>query len=232
MSKGKILVITGTDGSGKATQTNLLYEFLKANKYKVEQQSFPNYKSVSAGPIKLYLNGNLSKSANEISSYQASVLFAVDRFCTMKIYKKFLDNGGILLLDRYIESNLIHQIGKIKGQTERNTYIKWLEDFEYNLLGIPKPDLVVFLDMPPNFSIQFAQKRVVLKNGESQDIHEKDTNHLVNAYANAKKISKMYKWPVVKCVDKNAKLKSIEEINKEVIEIVLNYLSKQEKNNQ
>ena len=150
--KGKIIVIEGTDGSGKATQANLLCEFLKSKGENCILQSFPNYDSPSSGPVKMYLSGELSENANEVSAYQSSVLFAVDRLCTMQKLKIHLDEGGIVVMDRYVQSNMTHQAGKIQDGKERDKFLDWLSDFEFGLLDLPKPDFVMFLDVPVEVS--------------------------------------------------------------------------------
>ena len=214
-----IIVITGTDGSGKETQAKRLYENLVASGKNVKMQSFPCYESQSTGPVKMYLGGELSKTANEIDAYQASALFAVDHFCTMKKYTNFLNNGGILLLDRYMESNIIHQASKIEDKEEQDKYIKWLLDFEFNALKIPRPDHIIFLDMPPKYSIALAHSRQTLKNGKEQDIHEKDSSHLENAYKNGISFAKKLGWDIIECVE-NEKILSIEEISAKILQVL------------
>ncbi len=220
MNKGKIIVIEGTDGSGKQMQSKKLYERLLAEGKKVVMQSFPNYESTSSGPVKLYLSGALGENANDIDAYQASVLFGVDRFCTMKNFEVFYKNGGIIVLDRYVQSNMIHQACKIKDENERIKYINWLNEFEFELLKLPKPDKIFFLDVPPEISKKLREQRGVLKNGEKKDIHEADDSHIINAYNTAKWICEKYNWDKIDCINEFGDLKTIDEIH----EIIYNKL--------
>lgn len=219
--KGKIIVITGTDGSGKETQTKMLLSHIEKLGKDVKMQSFPNYESLSSGPVKQYLGGELSDTANGVNAYQASVLYAVDRFCTMKKYEEFLKKGGILLLDRYMESSLIHQTTKFTNVKDKEAFIDWLENFEYGLMGIPVPNYIIFLNMPPEKSIELAHARQSLKSGEKQDIHERDENHLKLAYINGKNIANKKGWKIISCVDENGKIKTREQIQDEVQKYIL-----------
>lgn len=211
---GKIIVIEGTDGSGKQTQSKLLYENLLKSGYNVKTLSFPNYESPSAGPVKMYLSGQLSENAKDINAYQASALFAVDRFCTMCEYKDFLDQDGILILDRYVQSNMTHQAGKIKDLNERDKFLAWLDEFEFGYLNLPSPDIVLFLDVPVRVSKMLANLRKDLKTGEKKDIHEMDAKHLEDAYEAGKYVSKKFGWKEINCVNVKGDLKSVEDIQK------------------
>ena len=221
---GKIIVIEGTDGSGKQTQSNLLFESLKSQGVKVLRQSFPNYESPSAAPVKMYLAGELGENAKNVDAYQTSAIFAVDRLCTMMKYKKFLEEGGVLILDRYVQSNMIHQAGKISDLKERDRFLDWLNDFEFGDLKLPKADLVLFLDVPVDVSQRLAKERGALKNGEKKDIHEQDENHLKEAYGSAKYVAKKFGWKTIGCVDENDDLKSIDEIHELILNKVINKL--------
>lgn len=208
-----IIDIEGTDGSGKKTQTDLLYEFLVDEGYKCKRISFPSYDSPSSGPVKMYLGGELGDTANCLDAYQASTTFAVDRLITMKMIK--LDEYDYVLFDRYVPSNMIHQATKVRDE-ELDNFIDWVKDFEYNKLSLPRPDKIIFLDMPVEYSIKLARARVELKNKQSQDIHEKDDNHLSLAYKRAKYVAQKDKWVTVCCVN-GENIKSIEEIHQEIL---------------
>lgn len=213
---GHIIVIEGTDGSGKQTQSVKLYERLKADGYNVMRQSFPNYESNSSAPVKMYLGGELCTQASELDAYQTSSLFAVDRLCTyMKELKSHYEAGGIIILDRYTQSNMLHQAGKIKDIAERDEFLDWLDNFEFNELKLPRADKVIFLDVPPEVSIKLARERGELKAGTKQDIHEKDSNHLIDAYNSGKYVANKYGWTVIDCVQ-DGNLKSIEQIHEEI----------------
>ena len=227
MAKGKIIVIEGTDGSGKQVQSKLLCERLNIDGKTTVLQSFPNYESPSSGPVKMYLNGELSEKAEEIDAYQSSVLFAVDRFCTMKKWREVYENGGIIVLDRYVQSNMIHQACKISNLEEREKFLNWLDKFEFGLLKLPKPDKIFFLDVPPKVSQALREARAINKNGEAKDIHEQDAKYLENAYNAGKWVSEKYAWERIDCVDENGKLKSIENIHNLIYNSLNNHKNKE-----
>lgn len=212
---GKIIVIEGTDGSGKKTQAQKLFERLKSEGYKVIQRSFPNYDSPSSAPVKMYLNGELGENAKDIDAYQSSSLFAVDRLCTMFSLKEFYENGGIIILDRYVSSNMVHQAGKIDDLKERDKFLEWLSDLEFNKLKLPRPDKVIFLDVPVEISKNLANHRKELKAGTHQDIHEKDKSHLQHAYCAGKYVAEKYNWKIIPCT-KDGQILSIDEIAEKI----------------
>ena len=221
---GKLIIVEGTDGSGKQTQTELLCKKLKEIKGegKVKKISFPNYESKASEPVKMYLAGEFGEKADSVNAYAASVLFSVDRFASFKTeWEEFYSSGGIVLSDRYTISNMIHQASKIKDREEREKYLDWLVDLEWNKIGIPEPDLVFFLDIPFDVSQKLMQNRKNKITGDKvKDIHEQDAEYLRNAYNIAKELAIKYKWNIVDCVE-NDKLRSIEEINGRMMEIIL-----------
>ena len=147
--KSKIIVIEGLDGSGKATQTKILCEKFSALGKKVTKLEFPNYESPAAAPVKMYLDGEFGDKPDDVNAYAASAFYAVDRVASyLQFWKKECDNGGVILSDRYVTSNIIYQMSKLPKE-EWNSFIDWLNDFEYEKLGIPKPDLVIYLDVEP-----------------------------------------------------------------------------------
>lgn len=223
--KGTIFSIEGTDGAGKHTQQQLLLKTLKEQGYDVFEQSFPHYDSDSSAPVKMYLGGEFGPSANCLDAYQASTLYAVDRMCT---YKKTIEphyeNGEIILFDRYVQSNFIHQCSKIEDEDEKEEFIAWEEDFEYNLLGLPRPDIIFFIEMPVEKSLELAHARADYKTGGKKDIHEEDPSHLQKAYDNGLGLAKKLGWTIIHCVDKNGDLKTIEDIHNEIMEKVNEYL--------
>lgn len=214
--KGYVIVIEGTDGSGKQTQTNKLVDKMLSSNLNVIKQSFPNYQSASSGPVKMYLGGELGEHANSLDAYQASIFFAADRLCTFSQLKQHYDNGGIIVFDRYVSSNMVHQAGKITDLKERDAYLNWLDNLEYNLCKLPRPDKVFFLDVPVAVSKKLANERADLKTGKKKDIHEEDANHLKNAYDAGKYVAKKYNWDVIPCVNQQQELKSVEEIHNEI----------------
>ena len=219
---GKLYVIEGVDGSGKATQTELLYQALLAQGKTVRKVSFPDYDSPSSSLIKMYLNGEFGTDPQDVNAFATSVFFAVDRFASFrKDWKAFYDNGGIIIADRYVTSNLVHQAGKISDNAEKERYITWLNDLEYGIFGLPKPDCVIFLDMPPAYSLKLRQERNTLKQGLIQDIHEADQTYLQQAYDNAVGIAQHQAWHTISCVA-DAQIRTIENIHAEILQTIEN----------
>ena len=219
---GKLYVIEGVDGSGKATQTELLYQALLAQGKTVRKVSFPDYDSPSSSLIKMYLNGEFGTDPQDVNAFATSVFFAVDRFASFrKDWKTFYDEGGIIIADRYVTSNLVHQAGKIADAAEKDRYIHWLNELEYGIFGLPKPDCVIFLDMPPAYSLKLRQERNALKQGLTQDIHEADQIYLQNAYDNAINIAKHQAWHTISCVA-NEQIRTIEDIHAEIVQTIEN----------
>ena len=217
---GKLYVIEGVDGSGKATQTELLYQALLAEGKPVRKVSFPDYDSPSSSLIKMYLNGEFGTDPQSVNAFATSVFFAVDRFASFrKDWQEFYENGGIIIADRYVTSNLVHQSGKISDAAEKERYIQWLSDLEYNIFGLPKPDCVIFLDMPPAYSLKLRQQRNELKQGLTADIHEADQTYLQNAYKNAIGIAKHQEWHTISCVADD-KIRTIEDIHAEIVRTI------------
>ena len=214
---GKLFVIEGTDGAGKETQSNLLKERLKKENIDFKGVSFPNYDSISSSLVKMYLNGELGTNAEEISPYVASTFFAADRYITFKKeYSKYYEDGGIIIADRYTQSNMIHQAGKIQDDKECEKFLNWLWDFEFNLYKIPKPDEVFFLNMPPEKSLKLMENRKnKITNEEQKDIHERNENYMRESYEAAKEVAKEYNWYVINCV-KNDAIRTIEDIHQEI----------------
>jgi len=215
--KGVLVIIEGSDSSGKATQTEMLYNKLTNKKYNVKKIDFPNYKSESSALVKMYLNGDFGSSAGDVNPYVASTFYAVDRFASFKKeWGKLYNEGYIIISDRYVTSNMIHQGAKITDQNLKNEYLSWLWDLEYKKFSLPVPDCVFFLDMPPEYSIKLMESRNNKITGEAQkDIHEKDYNYLIASYNNSREIAQKYKWTRIECVE-NGKIKSIDKIHDEV----------------
>ncbi len=208
------IVIDGIDGSGKATQTNILKERLRKEGYKVSIFDFPRYGKPSASLVEDYLNGKFG-SADSLSPEAASILFAIDRFAAKTDIENALKNGDIIISNRYVSSNMGHQAGKIRNIEKRKEFMNWLDNLEYHIFGIPRPDLSIFLDVPPRLGQMLVDKkgeRNYLK-GEKRDIHEADISHLTNAYGVFAELSeKDDMWVRIECV-KNGKLSSTEEIS-------------------
>lgn len=225
MKLGKLFVIDGTDGSGKQTQLQKLKERFDKEKIEYRTVSFPNYDSPSSSLVKMYLNGDFGTDAQAISPYIASTFYAVDRYATFKTgYQEYYNNGGIILADRYTTANMVHQAGKIKDDKEREKFLDWLWDFEFNLYGLPIPTQVFFLNMPTEYAQKLMENRAnKITNEEKKDIHERSKSHLQDAYNEACKLVKKYNWYEIKCV-KEGKIRTIEDIHEEIFEDLKNYL--------
>ncbi len=224
--KGIIISIEGTDGAGKHTQQQLLLKDLKEKGYDVFDKSFPNYESGSASPVKMYLAGEFGNNANCLDAYQASLLYAVDRMCT---YKKEIEshyeNGEIILFDRYVQSNFIHQCSKIDNIEEKMKFIDWEENLEYDTCKIPRPDLIFFIEMPIEKSLELAHARTEYKTGETKDIHEEDTSYMQKAYDNGMTLASNLGWNIIHCVDKENNIRTIEDIHEEIMNKVTEFLN-------
>ncbi len=225
MEKGKLFVIDGTDGSGKQTQLQKLKDRFDKEGIEYKSVSFPNYDSPSSSLVKMYLNGDFGTDPLKISPYIASTFYAADRYATFKTgYEEYYNNGGIILADRYTTSNMVHQAGKIKEDSEREKFLNWLWDFEFNLYGLPVPTKVIFLNMPTECAEELMKNRAnKITHEEKKDIHERNKSHLQDAYNEACKLVKKYDWCEIHCVE-NKKIKTIEEIHEEVFSNVKKYL--------
>lgn len=206
-----LFIIEGIDGSGKATQLKLLREKLEKEGRPVLPISFPNYEDRSSGPVKMYLEGELGKDPSDVSAYAASSLFAIDRFASYKkTWEKPYKDGTVIISDRYVLSNIIHQASKLPD-SQKGEFVDWLYDLEYNKLGIPKPTLSVFLDVPPDVSKKNIEKRY--SGDESRkDIHEKNLDYMNDCYRTAKQILPKLGVKAIECT-KDGEMLSAEMIS-------------------
>ena len=214
---GKLFVIDGTDASGKQTQLNKLKERLDKEQVDYKTVSFPNYDSPSSSLVKMYLSGEFGKDAKNVSPYIASTFYAADRYATYKKeLEEYYNNGGIILADRYTTANMVHQSGKIKNKEEREKFLDWLWDLEFNLYKIPVPTKTFFLNMPPEYAFELMKNRENKFTHESKkDIHENDKNHIIDSYNAACELVDKYDWCEIKCVKDN-NIRSIEDIHEEI----------------
>lgn len=214
---GKLFVIDGTDGSGKQTQFEKLQNRLTEDNVKYKVVSFPNYESPSSSLVKMYLSGEFGEDPKQISPYIASTFYAADRFATYKKeFEEYYQNGGIILADRYTTANMVHQAGKIEKEEEREKFINWLFDLEFNLYGIPKPTEVFFLNMPTAIAQELMKNREnKFSHTQEKDIHERNSKHLEESYRAACSVSQKYSWYEIQCAP-NGKLKTVEEIHEEI----------------
>lgn len=217
-----LISIEGTDASGKETQSRKLFEQLKSNNFATKLISFPDYNSESSALVKMYLNGCFGDKPEDVNPKAASIFFASDRYASYRTHWiEEYQKGSIIIADRYTTSNVIHQASKIESKAERQEFIDWLFDLEYNIFGIPKPDLTIFLNMPFEFSKKLMENRMNKISGEEKkDIHESNFEYLKKTNENALEISRILGWIKVDCVDAAFKLKSVEEIQNEIYSIV------------
>ncbi|MFZ2190063.1 MAG: thymidylate kinase [Candidatus Magasanikiibacteriota bacterium] len=200
--QGLFIMLEGTDGSGKSLQTELLLQHLKNDGKQVEQISFPQYGQPSASLVEEYLNGGFG-SAHEVGPYRASILYAVDRFSASKKIRAWLDEGKIVIANRYVASNMGHQGGKITDDEARKKYYDWNYNLEYNILGIPKPDVNLILHVTPEISQLLVDKKGDREylHGKKRDIHEDDINHLKDAEKAYLQIANLYpEFKLIECV--------------------------------
>lgn len=214
---GKLYVIDGTDASGKQTQFEKLQQRLKKENIDFRTVSFPNYDSPSSSLVKMYLSGEFGENAKDVSPYIASTFYAADRYATYKTkLEDYYNNGGIILADRYTTANMVHQAGKIKDKQEREKFLNWLWDFEFNLYKLPVPTKVFFLNMPPEYAFELMKNRENKFTHEAQkDIHERDKNHIIDSYNAACDVAQKYNWVTIDCI-KDDKIRTIEEIHEDI----------------
>ncbi len=210
---GKLVVIEGSDGSGKATQTRKLFERLRDLEVNVRRVSFPNYESESSALITMYLRGDFGGNAEAVNPYAAATFYAVDRFAGFTEWKNFYEDGGLILCDRYVGSNMAYQAAKFKKKTERTKFLAWLDDLEYERFKLPRPDMTIFLDMPPAISAILRKER------GREDIHESDAEYMSKIYNVYKEIAQKFDWKVVNCADKNF-ARSSTDIHENILALV------------
>lgn len=223
--RGKLIVIEGGDGSGKATQTKLLVDRLRRDGKKVMAISFPDYESDSSALVKMYLRGDFGTDADAVNPYAASAFYAVDRFASYQMkWKQFLQDGGIVIADRYTTSNMLYQMIKMDEAMAQNYYLDWLWDFEFDKLGLPVPDMVILLDIPLAVTEQLMARRTGKTGGQTGDIHETNEHFLTKCHNAYDILAERYGWTRISCVDK-MQLKSPEAIHDDVYQTVQTILS-------
>ncbi len=222
---GKLFVIDGTDASGKQTQFEKLQERLKKENIDHKVISFPNYDSQSSSLVKMYLSGEFGEKAKDVSPYVASTFYAADRFATFKKeLEEYYNNGGIILADRYTTANMVHQAGKIENKKEREKFLDWLWDFEFNIYKLPIPTKVFFLNMPPKYAFKLMENREnKFTHKDKKDIHERDKNHIIDSYNAACEVANKYNWIKIECV-KEDKIRTIEQIHEDIYNQIKNII--------
>lgn len=215
---GKLIVIEGLDGSGKATQAQKLFEKLKDQGKQVIKVSFPDYNSNSSALVKMYLNGEFGSDPNQVNPYAASSFYAIDRFASYtKNWKNFYLDDGTVIADRYTTSNAIHQCAKLPKEQWKD-FINWLFHYEYELLGIPKPYRTLYLRVDPEVSQKLMTKRYQ-GNEERKDIHESDLEYLRRSREAADYCAKELGWTLIECVQ-NGDMRSIEDIAADIFNVI------------
>ena len=211
---GKLIVIEGTDGSGKSTQFRLLSQRLEAAEVSFQHIVFPRYDQDSSALIRMYLGGQFGDKPSDVNAYAASSFYAVDRYASYKMdWGKWYEEGGLVLSDRYTTSNAVHQASKVEEE-KQGEFLQWLYDFEYDKLGLPRPDLTIYLDVPTDFTEKLLRHREADTNTKA-DIHEKDMAYLATCRNTGRKAAAFYNWTVISCV-KDGVMRSIEDIHNEI----------------
>lgn len=219
MKQGKLIVFEGaSDGIGKSTQIALLQQRLKEEGNIIVNHHFPTYGTYHGAPVEEYLHGNLG-NIDELSPYFINSLYAVDRACAWHSkLKQLYQEGKILLFDRYTTSSLLYQSAKIKDIDKKIAFLDYVTDFEYNKLGIQRPDIIIFLTAPFDVITQMRKGRIE-NEGVQNDLHERDLEYLKEVYDNSMFVSNYLGWNTIKCNDGD-KMKTIEEIHEEIYRLV------------
>lgn len=212
---GKLIVFEGTDGSGKSTQFKRLCARLEREGVPFQRLVFPQYSEPSSTLIRMYLGGEFGSRPSDVNAYAASAFYAVDRYASWKkVWGEYYEQGGLVLADRYITSNAVHQACKVP-EGERADFFRWLEEFECDKLGLPRADLVLYMDMPTEKAVELLRARESATNTHA-DIHEVDTEYLKLCRQTALAAAEHYGWKRVACTDGEGRVRSIEEISQEI----------------
>lgn len=211
---GKLIVIEGTDGSGKSTQFRLMSEHLERDGVAFRHIVFPRYSEESSALIRMYLGGQFGTKPTDVNAYAASSFYAVDRYASYKMdWGQWYEEGGLVVSDRYTTSNAVHQASKETG-ADREKFLEWLYDFEYAKLGLPKPDLIIYLDVPTDYTDKLLRHREQDTNTKA-DIHEKDMQYLATCRECGRGAAAYYGWKVIDCVQ-NGVMRTMEDIHNEI----------------
>ncbi len=211
------IAIDGLDGSGKETQSKRLAKYLREKGKNVRLLSFPTYDGKGSTFVDMYLRGELGKNPQDTNAYASSTFFAMDRYYSYRTawITDYNDDNTVIIANRYTSANAVHQLSKLPRDVW-DEFLDWLWDYEFEKLGLPKPDRVLYLEMPPEVSMGLINSRSE-STGRVKDIHEADKNHLINSYSAAIYSSERLNWDVIHCCDGDGKLKSVEEISDDII---------------
>ena len=217
-AKGTLIVFEGIDGSGKSTQFDLLCSKLKDRGTDFRRLSFPRYTKPSSALIQMYLGGEFGTDPDAVNPYAASSFFTVDRIASyLQDWKDYFDQGGLILTDRYTTSNAIHQGAKLPSD-KREHYYKWLYEYEFELIALPKPTTVIYMDIDAELSL----KRLALRQaqtGTTGDIHERDKDYLTQSSQSGRQAADFYAWKKISCSDGGYEF-SVDEIHEKVMELL------------
>ena len=216
--QGKLIVFEGTDGSGKATQSELLCQELTRRGVPYRKLTFPRYQEESSALVRLYLGGAFGQKPGDVNAYAAAAFYSVDRYASYKQdWGAFYESGGLLIADRYTTSNAVHQTAKLPPE-QRDAFLDWLFDFEYRLLGLPAPTRVLYLDMPTEVTERMMRRRES-DTHTTADIHERDADYLRHCRENAAHVVERCGWTRIDCACGGAP-RTIEDIHREVMDRV------------
>lgn len=215
---GKLIVFEGTDGSGKSTQFSLLTRRLQAMGTDFRTLEFPQYSEPSSALIRMYLGGEFGRRPEDVNAYAASAFYAVDRFASYrKVWGQYYKDGGLILSDRYTTSNAVHQASKEPARS-REEFFRWLYEFEYKYMELPKPDIVIYLDVPTDLTGKMLREREGATNTRA-DIHEQNMDYLRLCRNTGLQAASYYGWTVIRCA-RDGEMRSIEDIHNEIFELV------------
>lgn len=212
---GKFIAIDGLDGSGKGTQSEKLVEKLKSEGKKVRVLSFPIYENDSSLFVRMYLEGKFGNKPSDTNAYAASMFFATDRYVSYATdwKKDILDEDTYVVANRYTTANAVHQLSKLPRE-EWDEFLKWLWDFEFGKLGLPMPDLVLYLELPPRLSLSLVKSRSD-STGQKMDIHELDTAYMDKCYEAALYSCEKLGWKRIQCYNQD-QIRTIDDIFEEI----------------
>lgn len=212
---GKLIVFEGTDGSGKSTQFSCLCRRLEAEGVEFRRLIFPQYDKPSSTLLKMYLQGEFGQNPSDVNPYAASTFYAMDRYASWKqVWGEYYRNGGLMLADRYTTSNAVHQASKLPPE-EREAFFQWLFDFECDKLGLPRPDVVLYMDMPTERAVDMLRNREDVTHTKA-DIHEVDVEYLKCCRQAAIQAAQYYGWTAIPCVNGEGAVRSVDELAEDI----------------
>lgn len=218
MTLGKLIVFEGIDGSGKSTQFEMMCKRLSDEGRQFKRLVFPRYSEPSSALIKMYLGGDFGENPDSVNAYAASSFYAVDRYASfIQDWCEYHKSGGLILTDRYTTSNALHQGAKI-APAEREDFFKWLYDYEFNLLGLPAPDIVFFMDIDATFAATRLERRQN-ETGTDADIHEKNMQYLENCAQSGNQAASQFGWHRIRCIHEDAE-RDTKEIHTEIYDTI------------